>query len=300
MILSDTFFQRLADMGVRRNTDPAVWLAVWNVESGLNPAARNPHGGAQGLNQMMPATLRGLGAPANFADLAAEDQLPWIEKLIASGERINGGPFTTSGRYYWSNFYPATMVRGDSPDAVVVSSQAASSGERQAYEWNTVLDANKDGTITQGDLQAVVDRNAKSASYQAALSKLRTFTGNPSPQPTPLTWEIVPSPVPAFVATRAKELLGQLSLGQQLVEKGDDGRTYKYVCETHPPDRGINVPHKGITVWRLKGEVPSPSTTGGGDSSHGPFSSGSFCSGVSLSQLDAEASSEDDNPYKGD
>ena len=95
MTLSDRFFANLAALGARRGSDPAIFMNVWCVESGLNPRAMNPSG-ARGLNQMMPATLVSLGAPAEFENLSAEAQLPWIERLIASGERRNGGPFESA------------------------------------------------------------------------------------------------------------------------------------------------------------------------------------------------------------
>jgi Transglycosylase SLT domain len=156
--LSDPFFADVARMGQRRRTNPVFYVAVWCAESGLDPAAVNPNGGARGLNQMMPATLQGLGAPADYEKLAGEEQLPWIERLVAQGERLNGGPFESAARYYHSNFYPKTMARGASPDTVVVAGDAADADERAAYAANKGLDANGDGRITLSDLAAVLER----------------------------------------------------------------------------------------------------------------------------------------------
>jgi hypothetical protein len=156
--LSGRFFEDLVQLGLRRGSPPHIFLSVWCVESGLQPGAINAHTGARGLNQMMPATLRGLGAPMEFERLSAEAQLPWIEKLIASLEPLNGGPFTTAARYYHANFFPRTMHRGDKPDTVVVARDAADPEERGAYAANHGLDANGDGLVTIADLMAVLER----------------------------------------------------------------------------------------------------------------------------------------------
>lgn len=156
--LSRRFFEDLVALGLRRGSPPHIFLSVWCVESGLLPSAINVHTGARGLNQMMPATLTALGAPTDFEKLSAEEQLPWIEKLIASLEPANGGPFASAARYYHANFFPRTMHRGDKPESVVVARDAVDPDERGAYEANRGLDANGDGHITVADLDAVLRR----------------------------------------------------------------------------------------------------------------------------------------------
>jgi hypothetical protein len=172
--LSDAFFAKLAELGQRHATDPVVFLDVWNAESGLNPGAENPNGHARGLNQMMPKTLAGLGAPTNFNALAGEDQLPWIERLIASGEALNGGPFRSAERYYHSNFFPRTMPRGQTPTTTVVASDAADPEERAAYAANAGMDPAKNGRITYADLAAFLNRgkNGNRLTYEAARARL--------------------------------------------------------------------------------------------------------------------------------
>lgn len=181
--LSDAFFAKLAELGERHATDPLVFLDVWNSESGLNPSAENPISHARGLNQMMPKTLEGLGAPANFNELAGEDQLPWIERLITSGEGLNGGPFRSAERYYHSNFFPRTMYRGQSPTTVVVASDATDPVERSAYTVNAALDPAKAGRITYADLAAFLNRakNGNRLTYEAARARLAAAMRGPTP-----------------------------------------------------------------------------------------------------------------------
>jgi hypothetical protein len=183
MPLSDAFFARLAELGERHETDPVVFLDVWNAESGLDPRAENRATRAQGLNQMMPRTLEGLGAPADFKALAGEDQLPWIERLIAGGERLNGGPFRTAARYYHSNFFPRTMYRGDAPTAIVVASDAADPEERAAYAGNAGMDPAGKGRITYADLAAFLNlaKNRNRLTYEAARARLELAVRGTSP-----------------------------------------------------------------------------------------------------------------------
>ena len=172
--LSDAFFEQLAELGERHATDPVVFLDVWNSESSLDPSAENRASHAQGLNQMMPKTLQGLGAPADFKSLTGEDQLPWIERLIDGGEKLNGGPFKTAARYYHSNFFPRTMYRGRTPATVVLGRDATDPEERAAYAANAALDLGGKGQITYADLIAFLNRakNANRLTYEAARARL--------------------------------------------------------------------------------------------------------------------------------
>jgi hypothetical protein len=123
---------------------------------------------------MMPKTLEGLGAPADFNTLAGEDQLPWIERLIAAGERLSGGPFRSAERYYHANFFPRTLGRGSSPRTIVVASDATDPEERAAYAANAAMDPAGKGLITYADLTALLNlaKNRNRLTYEAARARL--------------------------------------------------------------------------------------------------------------------------------
>ena len=186
MTLSDRFFADVARLGQRHTTDPAAFLNVWCVESGLKPSAVNPNGGARGLNQMMPSTLKGLGAPEAFETLSGEEQLPWIERLITNYESMNHGPLQTAARYYHANFFPRTLPRGTASDAIVVARDAADPEERAAYAQNRALDADHDGFVTVADLETVLERVR--GSFGDAFTRLERAVG--ALPPPGITWAV--------------------------------------------------------------------------------------------------------------
>ena len=207
MSLSDRFFADVARMGQRRKTDPEHFLVVWCAESDLTPTALNSIG-ARGLNQMTPGTLKSLGAPPDFEKLSAEEQLPWIERLIAARETLNGGPFESAARYYHSNFFPLTMARGDSPSTVVVARDADDARERAAYAGNKVLDADGDRRITLADLAAVLAR-VRATRCRGSFERLaRAVAALPAPGPTGV------DPPPALARSGGSAAVGAaLALG---------------------------------------------------------------------------------------
>jgi hypothetical protein len=209
--LSDRFFADLAALGARRGSDPSIFLTVWCVESGLNPSAINSIG-ARGLNQMLPSTLVALGAPADFEKLSGEAQLPWIEKLIASGEHRNHGPFDSVARYYHANFFPLTMTRGNTPDTIVVARDATDPRERDAYNANPALDADGDGKVTLGDLATILDRT-RTNKCQDAFTRLGIAVSDLMPAATPVAWTNTSrGPSTADAAVGAGLLTGALAL----------------------------------------------------------------------------------------
>ena len=214
--LSDRFFLDLVALAHRHKTEPEVFLAAWCFESGLDPTIVNAIG-ARGLNQMMPKTLKGLGAPADYEKLSGEEQLPWIERLITGGEAVNPGPFKTAARYFHSNLFPKTMERGTGPDIVVYSADAPTEEERVAYQANKCLDVNGDGRVTAGDLEMVMSRTRQDPYFAPAFERLARAKNAPSSPSSPRTPPPSPMPLaPTRVAIRDHGA-GGLFLGGLLV-----------------------------------------------------------------------------------
>src|SRR5271168_3288128 len=181
------FYQKLNSISRDLGLNPIDLLLVMFFESGVNPNAKNP-GGAQGLIQFMPDTLRGMGVPENtvknFRRVPASTQLDYVKKYIEGKRSLLGGkPFTSATQYYHANFFPKTMNRwrGNNPfsnkNVVVVSSTSKDPQERAAYASNKILDKNRDGVISVGDLTATMLGASKSPQFQAMLKQFGESTG---------------------------------------------------------------------------------------------------------------------------
>ncbi len=152
------FVLALAQVADRLGLDPNYLGAVMSLESGFNPAAVNAHGGATGLIQFMPATavLVGTTTPALRA-MTAIQQLPYVEAFYEkAGRAIHP---ETPGDYYMATFLPAYVGK---PADFVIAERGM-----PVYEQNPGLDADKDGTLTVGDVWAVIDRRVADARSRA-------------------------------------------------------------------------------------------------------------------------------------
>ena len=100
--LGPNFYPKLVEICNESGIKPEDLLNVTQLESGLNPAAKNPKSNASGLIQFMPKTLKGLGytdTPEQFRQLSGEDQLDFVKKYIKS----HGSKFRSAAHYYVAN-----------------------------------------------------------------------------------------------------------------------------------------------------------------------------------------------------
>lgn len=187
-MISSSFSTKLNDISEELGMNPRDLLLVMYLESGANPAAKNPSG-ATGLIQFMPSTLKGMGLSdqevKTFGQKTAEDQLDYVKKYVQAHKGLIGGkPFTSATQYYVANFFPIALKKwnGDDPiknaNVVVVDSNSLNQGERAAYKANPILDYNKDGKITVGDLTNVLMSMERSSGFQKMLSQFNRVAGN--------------------------------------------------------------------------------------------------------------------------
>lgn len=200
--LGANFYPKLVQMASELGMKPEDIIAVMTSESGMNPSAHNP-GGASGLIQFMPDTLRGVkfpGSPADFRRLSGEEQLPWIKKLISGNIGFNGGkPFTSGGQYYASNLWPVSLKlpgvqRGDESTVILERNPRSANGfskkysdigikipvsqESASYKENYPLfDKMHKGYITLGDLNNQINQNRKTNIYQGSVATMHGDTG---------------------------------------------------------------------------------------------------------------------------
>jgi hypothetical protein len=191
--LDSNFYQKLLQLSAKVGMKPEDILNVMAVESGLDPSAHNPHGGASGLVQVMPKFLSGLGfkgTPEEFRKTPASSQLDVVERLIQNMMKINGGPLTSAAHYYVGIFLPVALklqgVRQGRPDTIIVSKNPTEphlpnisiQKEKIFYNANPGLDFDHDGNITFGDIQNVLKVARNKKAYQNAVSELSKFRGS--------------------------------------------------------------------------------------------------------------------------
>lgn len=205
--LDAAFYPALWSLAGRLSTRPEFLLLPWYAESGLNPQALNSLGYV-GLNQLDSGYLRRIGVdPAEYRLRPASGQLGPIEGFLRPLVGLNRGGFVSAANAYQANFWPASLVRGNGPDVVIVSANGPGS-EPAAYRANSGLDFDKNGRITVGDLANHLAKLSRNGDYKAALAALYAVCP-PGDTCTPV------DPVPA--PSQQQRSIGQgLSLGEAL------------------------------------------------------------------------------------
>lgn len=139
------FVDRVHQIAQRIGARPEWLFAVMQNESGMDPRAVNPNGGATGLIQFMPATARGLGTTtAQLREMSAMQQLDYVERYYAP----YAGRIRSGADMYLATFYPAAMGRGDD---WVLGSQNGTAGV--VARANPIFDLNRDQQITAGEFR---------------------------------------------------------------------------------------------------------------------------------------------------
>lgn len=223
--LGSNFYSKLVEIASETGMKPEDILAIMVSESGINPQARNPHGGAAGLVQFMPSTLKNVGFQGDsneFTQLSGEQQLPYVKKLIENQMKFNGGPFTSGAQYYVSVFWPVGLklpgVRHGDPTTPIVEENPATETdpttgkayskkyydlgikidprfETLAYNENRLFHGSTPGAITYGDMMNQVEKNKRNPAYQHALVAMRDDTGY---QPGKAAPSMLAQKTPAF------------------------------------------------------------------------------------------------------
>jgi hypothetical protein len=132
----DTFYKKLNMVSAYLGVKP-IWLeAMFTMESGMNPKARNSIG-AVGLQQIIPSTARGLGVSTNdILKMDGTQQLDLLQKYFEPYK----GKIKSFYDLYLINFYPAALGKSDDwefPSIVV--------------KYNKPFDINNDGKLTLGE-----------------------------------------------------------------------------------------------------------------------------------------------------
>jgi hypothetical protein len=125
--------------------EPDWLMAVMNSESGLNPAAVNPNGGATGLIQFMPATAAHLGTSTTaLAAMTATAQMDYVRKYLY--------PYRYKIRsyadLYMAIFFPAMLGQSESR---VISSGSLT--PQKVAAANRIFDLDANGVLTVSEVR---------------------------------------------------------------------------------------------------------------------------------------------------
>lgn len=176
-IPEDSFFTELAEVSDRLHVDSFFLLSVWMSESSVKPDAYNPHGGASGIFQAMPDTLKGLGFDGNFRALTATEQLPWAEKYYAPG----ASKLTTRVACYLWTFLPADIALASNPDAVLVAEKGSPicpDGRRPTlFSVNSAFDQDGNHAIQVKELDFAVMHACRGPRWIAIRDRMRAELG---------------------------------------------------------------------------------------------------------------------------
>ena len=177
---SDADFLDLQALCLRLKMNPADLLLVMASESGLQPSAVNPRGGAAGLIQWTSATNDCMKLTEvqrqQIPSKSVAEQLPLVERYFRCiAWTRDGKTYPHAGSVYQAIFAPGLMSRGSGLDVVLYRKGV----DGRAYLDNEGLDVARKGTITVGDLVSRMRSVSTREVYASGLCRLRQVTGVP-------------------------------------------------------------------------------------------------------------------------
>ncbi len=166
------YYTTLVAIAQRHGWDPLGMMQIQWSESNINPAAQNP-GGAVGLIQF-DGSLPGVGytgTAAQFAQLSAVQQLPYVETYYAQKPMPVGANGTA---FYLANYEPAKLSHWENPSYVLDTVDDGTG----FYKANaSAFDVAHKGYITVGDLTARLERVCTGATWSEHLARLQWAIG---------------------------------------------------------------------------------------------------------------------------
>ena len=149
----EAFLQKVRLICAKLGIEPDWLMFVMNSESGLNPAAYNPNGGASGLIQFMPATAEGLGTTtAALRQMSNVEQLDYVYKYFYPYR----GKMDSLYDLYLVTFFPAALGK---PDSYIL--QTSTLPAKVIADANPGIDLDGNDQITVGEFKHWIDLKKK-------------------------------------------------------------------------------------------------------------------------------------------
>lgn len=156
------FISGVNQLAQKYDIDAGDLLGLMYSESGVNPQAVNPNGGATGLIQFMPTTARGMGtSTAAIYKMNRVQQLALVDKFFAMNKLPKGA---SASQLYATVFLPAYNRKSE--NFVIARPNGPNDAGKVNPKWytsNAGLDYNRDGVITVGDLGRHLSKKRQAA-----------------------------------------------------------------------------------------------------------------------------------------
>ena len=141
----DAFADKIQSVANDLGVLPSDLTIVMNSESGMDPQAINPDGGATGLIQFMPASAAGLGtSTGDLYNMSASEQLDYVHDYFLPYK----GQLKNAYGVYLATFFPAAIGK---PNSWVLEANGLS--RSIIARSNPAIDLNKDNQITVGEFK---------------------------------------------------------------------------------------------------------------------------------------------------
>lgn len=221
--LGENFFTKLVEISNSLGVNAEDLLGIMVLESGFDPSTGRK-GGATGIIQFMPKSLKGAGwkgTPAEFAQITGSEQLDYVKKFVQQNMNAlnNGKPFTSLAQFYISNLFPIALklpgIKNKDPNAAFLElepkgvigkngvnyskkyydigvkfDETTVDFESKAFRSNSGLSSDKKA-ITYGDIEKKMNNIKSNPIYLKAVEELRKAKEQPvvdpghGPEPSP-------------------------------------------------------------------------------------------------------------------
>ena len=156
------FISGVNQLAQKYDIDAGDLLGLMYSESGVNPQAVNPSGGATGLIQFMPETARGMGtSTAAIYKMNRTQQLALVDKFFAMNKLPKGA---SASQLYATVFLPAYNRKSE--NFVIARPNGPNDAGKVNPKWytqNAGLDYDRNGVITVGDLGRQLSKKRQAA-----------------------------------------------------------------------------------------------------------------------------------------